>query len=316
MSHSVSSLTSHRRGAAFIVAAAAALWGLDAYFRIPFAVEISASSLVFGEHVILVIATLPWLLGAIRAARKLDLRSWIYLIFIGAGASAGATVLFTKAFATGDAITPLMLQKFQPFVVVLGAGILLRERIHPRYAFYLVAAIAGAWLIAFAQPFDVAAPTLKPALYSIAAATLWAMGTVLGRHLSVHLEFKELTTLRFLIGLPAAFVIVLFDGAAIVPASENIVRLVFLSLIVGLLAMLLYYYGLRRTPAVVATIAELTFPVVAAIVGYLKFDAKLDGSQWLGVIVLSATVLLLSWQSNRHEEQIVDIPEDTIKVSV
>ena len=79
--------------------------------------------------------------------------------------------------------------------------------------------------------------------------------------------------------------------------------------------MMLYYYGLRRTPAVVATIAELTFPVVAAVVGYLKFDAKLDGSQWLGVGVLSTTVLLLSWQSNRHEEQIVDIPEDT-KVSV
>ena len=51
----------------------------------------------------------------------------------------------------------------------------------------------------------------------------------------------------------------------------------------GLIAVSLYYYGLRTTPAVAATLAELAFPVTAALVGYLAFDATLtsrSGSAW------------------------------------
>ena len=61
----------------------------------------------------------------------------------------------------------------------------------------------------------------------------------------------------------------------------------------GLVALSIYYYGLQRTPAVIATLAELTFPVTAAAVGYFAFDATLDGSQWVGVGVTTIVVLLL-----------------------
>jgi len=44
---------------------------------------------------------------------------------------------------------------------------------------------------------------------------------------------------------------------------------------------------------VIATLAELTFPVTAAIVGYLAFDATLDGSQWLGLALTTTVVALL-----------------------
>jgi drug/metabolite transporter, DME family len=60
-----------------------------------------------------------------------------------------------------------------------------------------------------------------------------------------------------------------------------------------LVALLLYYYGLERTPASVAAIAELTFPVVAIAVGYLAFDATLTASQLAGVVLTSLVVTLL-----------------------
>ena len=44
---------------------------------------------------------------------------------------------------------------------------------------------------------------------------------------------------------------------------------------------------------VVAALAELTFPVTAAAVGYFAFDATLDGSQWVGVGLTTLVVLLL-----------------------
>jgi drug/metabolite transporter (DMT)-like permease len=44
---------------------------------------------------------------------------------------------------------------------------------------------------------------------------------------------------------------------------------------------------------VIAALAELTFPVTAAAVGYLAFGASLDGTQWLGVALTAVLVLLL-----------------------
>ena len=56
-----------------------------------------------------------------------------------------------------------------------------------------------------------------------------------------------------------------------------------LALVTGLVALSLYYYGLQRTPAVAATLAELAFPVSAILVGYFKFGQTLTGWQWVGV---------------------------------
>jgi drug/metabolite transporter (DMT)-like permease len=41
-------------------------------------------------------------------------------------------------------------------------------------------------------------------------------------------------------------------------------------------------------------VAELTFPVMAAAVGYFAFGATLDGTQWIGVAITSSVVLLLT----------------------
>ena len=50
-----------------LIAAAAAMWGTDALFRKPLAESTSAATIVFGEHVVLVLITLPLLVPAMRA---------------------------------------------------------------------------------------------------------------------------------------------------------------------------------------------------------------------------------------------------------
>ena len=62
---------------------------------------------------------------------------------------------------------------------------------------------------------------------------------------------------------------------------------------VGLVALGLYYYGLKSTPAVAATLAELAFPVSAILVGYFKFGQTLTGWQWVGVALTSLVVVFL-----------------------
>ena len=202
---------------------------------------------------------------------------------IGAGSSAVATILFTQAFVDGDPVTPVVLQKVQPIIAVIAARIILGERPRPRFALYLVPALVGTWLIGVNHPLHPTAQGLKPMLFALAAASLWALGTVLGRYLSQRMKFQYVTTLRFAFGLPAAAIALLVLGAPAFASGHDMMWIAVLALVTGLLALGLYYYGLQTTPAVAATIAELAFPVSATLVGYFKFGYVLTGWQWVGV---------------------------------
>jgi drug/metabolite transporter (DMT)-like permease len=190
-------------------------------------------------------------------------------------------------------VTPVVLQKVQPLVVVTLAAALLGERPRPRFGLFLVAGLAGTWLMAFPSPLHVSVHGQEPVFLALGAALLWALGTVLGRYLSLRLAFEHVTTVRFAFGLPAALAAVLVLGAPARASLHDEVFIALLALVTGLVAVLLYYYGLQRTTASVASVAELAFPVVAIAVGYLAFDATLTSTQLAGVVLTSLTVLLL-----------------------
>ena len=293
-----------------LVAAAAAMWGTDAILRSPLTEGISAGMIVFIEHAILVLVTIPFLRGAMTTLRRLDNGDLVSLLLIGAGASALATALFTESFTYGQFTTTLLLQKLQPLVVLVGAWWLLGERPLRRYWIFFVPAVAGAWMITFSSPFDISVDEAVPALLALGAAALWGMGTVLGRRLTPKIEFKQLTALRFLIGLPAAAIIVTFQsdwgalgsigagdflGTASTPSGITVPGgFILLAAIPGLIALLSYYRGLRTTPAISATLAELAFPPTAIILNYIFLETVPNASQWIGVVVLVAAIVAMS----------------------
>ena len=294
----MTSLGTMRRSTGIVlVALAAALWGTDALFRRPLAHSTSVATIVFGEHLVLVAITLPLLVPALVGVWKLGWRYIAAAVAVGAGASAVATILFTQAFVDGGVrsiVTVVMVQKVQPLVAVLGAAIVLGERPRPRFALYLATALVGTWLIAFASPTNLDVHgALVPVLYALAAAVLWAFGTVLGRYLTQSLPFQHVTTLRFAFGLPASGIALLVLGGPAFASAHDSLWIAILALVTGAAALFLYYYGLRSTPAVAATIAELAFPVTAAVVGYVAFGATLTSTQWLGVGITSLVVAML-----------------------
>jgi drug/metabolite transporter (DMT)-like permease len=305
--------TSRTRDRTWLVALAAALWGTDALFRLPLVSELPAATIVLAEHVILVLVTLPWLPRAFRAARQVCRPvDWWALVFIGAGASAVATVLFTMAFRYGDPITPVALQKIQPLLAAGAACLFLGERLRPKYGLFLIAAMGSAWLLSFDEPFDVTVAGLSAALLALGAAALWAGGTVAGRQVSLRLDFTSITVLRFAIGLPAALIVATVTGASLLPSAGDVPGLIGLALVPGLLALLLYYRGLQSTPAARATIAELAFPVMAAVVGITVLDATLTWSQWTGLVILLVTVVAFARHEQRAEHTAVIAPRESV----
>jgi drug/metabolite transporter (DMT)-like permease len=127
-------------------------------------------------------------------------------------------------------------------------------------------------------------------LFALGAAVVWALGTVLGRYLSQRMKFQYVTTLRFAFGLPAAAIALLVLGAPAFASGHDMGWIAVLALVTGLIALGLYYYGLQSTPAVAATIAELT------------------GWQWVGVALTTLVVALLPARSERIERVPAPVP--------
>jgi drug/metabolite transporter, DME family len=286
----------------WLIAIAAAMWGTDGLLRQPLAGQLPAATVVFWEHLLIVVVLLPFL----RAFRAASGRERVALVLIGAGASAVATALFTQAFRYGDPVTPLVLQKLQPVIAVVAAALLLGERMRRGYWLFAVPALVGAWFMAFPDPLSAAPQAVTAALLAVAAAALWAVGTVLGRMVSVRIASRDVTVLRFAIGLPASAVVLLAQGAPVAVTGAQLGPLVLLALVPGLLGLTLYYIGLRSTAAARATLAELAFPVTATLIGVGLLGTHLAPSQWFGllVVVVSVTALGLRERTRRPVVQV------------
>ena len=60
--------------------------------------------------------------------------------------------------------------------------------------------------------------------------------------------------------------------------------LVAIALSTGMVALVIYYYGLKRTPARVSAICELTWPLSAVALDYVYFHKTLTATQWIGAV--------------------------------
>lgn len=276
-----------------LVSVAATMWGLDGLIRKPLSSTTSAATIVFGEHVVLVACTITLLAPALVSLRRAGIRYLVAGVVVGAGASATATILFTQALFHGDFITVIVLQKAQPLVAVLGAWLVLGEQPRRGFAWFLLPALAGIWLIALPHPLAPHAHGLTPIAETLGAAVLWGLGTVLGRYLTRRLTFEHVTTVRFAFGLVASACALPIVGGAAWSSAHDSLFIALLAVVTGLLALFLYYYGLQRTPALLAALGELAFPVTAALIGIYVFNSSLRWTQWLGVAVTIAVVSLL-----------------------
>jgi drug/metabolite transporter, DME family len=284
-----------------LISVAATLWGLDALIRKPLAATTVPTTIVFGEHVILVALTLPLLVPALRGLWRAGLPYVVAGVVIGAGASAAATILLTQALFTShfDVVTIYVLQKAQPLVVVVGAWLLLGEQPRRGFAWFLLAGVGGLWFAALPHPLAPHAHGLVPIAETLGAALLFGLGTVFGRFLGFRLPFDHVMTVRFVFGLVASACALPIIGARAFAGVHDSLWIALLAVVTGFIALGLYYYGLRETPAMIAALGELAFPIVAVLVGIYVFDNTLTWTQWLGIAVTVAVVTLLPAQRRR-----------------
>lgn len=307
------------RFAVVLVALAAMMWGTDTFFRVPILQHLSQDptlasiQVVFMEHFALTIAVLPILWLARREIRRLGRSQWTAIIAIGVGASALATVFFTRSFGYGHFIETLLLQKTQPLIAIVLARLWLREQLPPRSYIWMPVAILGAYFIAVPDPLHPENAWsdfhLAAAFYALLASALWGAATVFGRSALATVRFPTLTALRFATGLPAlAIALVLVGGAAGFTQyrTSDIGLYIGIAAIPGLIPMLLYYRGLASTPASMATLAELAFPITGVIVNlYFVTPAQtITPFEVIGIVVLWIAIAALDLENARRPARI------------
>jgi drug/metabolite transporter (DMT)-like permease len=315
------------RGSVVLVGVAAALWAFDAYFRPGLTKQLSSGQIVLVEDLLISLCLVPVLLANLPELRRLNGRRWLALAAIAIGPQAVATVLFTKAIGYSFATFPpnfevlhevYLLYLLQPVFGLAFARIFLGER--RKASFWPLAGIAlvGVYLIVFADnpaaPWQIRHPELMAGLLVLGAVIMWAGGTVLGRYALESVSFPVTTSMRFMLAIPVLLVIVVLDkgGAAFSGYSvSQLPSFLGIVLVPGLLAMLLYYLALSRTPASLATIAELGYPLALFLIFSLPAPVgqgtPLQPVEVLGAVLLVVGVVSLNFLKARD---VVEVPPE------
>ena len=124
-----------------------------------------------------------------------------------------------------------MLQKVQPLIAIAAARVILGEEPRRRFAWFVIPALLGVWLIAFPQPFDVHAQGIEPMALALGAAVLWGLGTVFGRYLARRLRFDHIVTVRFSFGLVASAIALPILGAPAFASAHDTLWIAYLALV-------------------------------------------------------------------------------------
>jgi drug/metabolite transporter (DMT)-like permease len=310
------------RYAVVFVAVAATLWASDAYFRNQLVQHLSATQIVVAEDALITIFLLPVLIRSRHELRLLGARGWTAVGVIAAGAQALATILFTASFAIAAQhqlfAETFVLQQTQPLIAIVLAWIVLGERRKPWFWPAAAVAIVAVYMVVFAS--DPLSPVsalqngrIEVGLLALGAAVLWASGTVLGRFALGSISFWSVTALRFTLALPVLVVIVLaqsgIGGFGHYRVSDFVPNLLAIAIVPGLLALLLYYRALSKTPASLATIAEMAYPVAATLIASAPppwgFNQPIYPVQLAGTALLLGVIVFLNWTREKAPPVVV-----------
>ena len=272
---------------------AAILWGLDGILRRTL-FDLPPITIVFFEHLIGLIIISPFLFRAWKG-EKLSRGEWSAIGLVALLSGVLGTLFFTTALLKVNFIqfsVVFLLQKLQPIFAILAAWILLKERVTKHYILWAVLALGAGYFVTFPNGvvnWGEGGAYVIAALYALLAAVAWGTSTAFSRYVLLNHSHTFVTGLRFLLTVPIALVLVFALGAAPTLAEISIGQLGTLALIAistGMVALWIYYRGLKHTRASISTIIELTFPLTAIFIDYFMYGTVLTVTQYAAAAVL------------------------------
>ena len=269
------------------------LWGFDGILRRSL-YSLPPITIVFFEHVIGLIILLPFIIK-LWSREHLTKKEWGMITLVAALSGVAGTLFFTTALLQINFIpfsVVFFVQKLQPIFAVIAAVLLLKERISRDFILWAAIALVAGYFVTFPNGvvnFGEGGGYVTAALFALLAAVAWGSSTAFSRYTLMGHSNTFITGLRFLFTVPIALVVAFVLGAvpsfaAITLSQMGILLLIAVS--TGMLALWIYYKGLKTTPASVSTIVELAFPMTAVFIDFFLYDTVLTWGQYAAAAIL------------------------------
>lgn len=289
--------------APFFVVIAASLWAVDGIVLRPSLYSLPVPLVVFVESAIVAILLTPFFIKRFSSLKSLQIKDWIAFAGVALLGGAVGTMAITKALFYVNFVNlsvVILLQKLQPVFAIALATIFLKEKLPKEFFLWAGSAIVGAYFMTFglsAPNFSTGDKTTIAALFALLAAFSFSSSTVLSKRALRNVDYEMGTYLRFLFSAIIMLVIASTTGD-ISNLNEITTKQIIIFLIIafttGGAAIFLYYYGLKRISASVASICELAFPLTAVVLEYFVHGNILSPIQWIGAAVLLMSILMVS----------------------
>lgn len=298
--------------APLFVVLAGMLWGIDGIVLRPALYNFPVALIVCLESWLIVLLLHPLIIRNRHRFKTLSRGDW--LAFAGVALCGGAigTMAITQALFYVNFVNlsiVILIQKLQPAIAILLAALLLKERPGKSFYGWSLIAIIGAYFMTFGfQPVNIAnnSKTTEAALFALLAVAGFGASTVFSKRALKNVEFEFGTVMRFLltgiIMLPLA--VFLGDlGKVDTLGSGEWKTLGLIAITTGGPGIFLYYYGLKRISASVATICELAFPMTAVLLEYFLRGNLLTMPQWIGTFILFGAMARVSQLPQKNDPQ-------------
>ena len=291
-----------------LIIIAAIMWGLDGVLLTPSYFSkfhfYDVNFIVFIAHAIPTFILSLLFFGQYKELRNFTKSDFLFFGLIALFGGTLGTLSIVKALQLSEFSKfsiVILIQKTQPIFAILLAFLILKER--PSQKFYFIAGIALAAV--YLLTFEFNSPALLPknnllaSLYSLLAAFSFGSATVFGRKIVYKFSFLTSTFYRFLFTTVVTFLFVIFSDStekSIITYTGN-KELIFLSLFIaflGLVAIMIYYYGLKFVKASIATFCELAFPLTSVITEAVILKRFLSPVQTIAAIILILSLLYLN----------------------
>ena len=202
----------------------------------------------------------------------------------------------------GVAVATLVTLCTVPVWVALLASVFLREQLSPRIVLAGLCAIGGTILLISVDSGEIAvqSKTAWGICLALSSAVGYASVTLCSRALAKRYHPLQSLTVSFLAGTIFLFPVTLTTGLVLQYPLEGWMSLLYLGVVTTALAYLLYFSGMRHTPATVASIVILVEPLISTLLAWWVLGERLDTSGFVGGGLLILSIGLLYWEGSRQ----------------
>jgi drug/metabolite transporter (DMT)-like permease len=289
-----------------LIIIAAVLWALDGVIRRNL-YSLPPITIIFFEHFIGLLIITPFIWKKFKV-EKIGKREFWLLLLVAVLSGLLGTLWFTTALLKVHFISfsvVFLLQKLQPIFAIGSASIFLKEKFDKRYIKWALLALVSAYFVTFPNGhvnLTTGEGTVIAALYALGAAFAWGTSTTFSKMILTKVSYKVSTFYRFLLTTIIAFAVVVVFGYFPSLSTPTVPQFGFFALIAistGVVALMIYYKGLSKTPVHITTMLELTFPFIAIFIDMTLYKTALSPSQLISAFVLCLAIYKIAkLQSN------------------